>query len=576
MEEFKQILDSFERNIQSNPDFAHDYYMIMHDYKDRGTDSLTTLEKLFSIIETKEIVKENVDKCINKMSRSIGSITAVRQKIISFAPTKEMKTKFSKILALHFEGLVASKHMCEFFSRVEMENEEKQENLTKLVHQYSWLVENGKTEFYRSISDGHSIISLLPTEFYVSRIRSIPEELQFLALCGFLIDDSERIKSLVKCLKLYGSQVITAKAATEWMTSINEYIGKVFIEVACSCEPFVLHPGTVMETTSKFFSNSQVNWVFGEKLNIEISQSQPLKFVSPIESVRFRGQVDMEEKEHTSAAPQIAEMKCNQFYLNIKNTSKALQGNTKCTPIPAIVSALYGENVPPTPSNEKKERLAGAIIDHCFFYGKESELVYDEYVERQESLTQPTKPFWRALYKSFISKSTVMRRLVLTGMPKKPSDVCFKKALAVIKEIADQVDGIKEAHDALMSFISTSVKGKPRYCCATAACATFYIFELARMIEKSGVDVQPNELASVVLKEEPPYREYGENNLCNADIPVKHVMGCIGTLKGKPVAQIYGKDIFTLLSSGEHFVFAAESKNENIKIRPIINPSVTK
>ena len=174
-----------------------------------------------------------------------------------------------------------------------------------------------------------------------------------------------------------------------------------------------------------------------------------LQYTSPLEAVRSYESSDLDNKDQITAAPQIADMRCSQFYLNIKNTAKGLQNATFPSPSQIILNALYGNDIPTAQSKEKKDMLAGFVIDHCFKEGKKAEQVYDQYMQHQEKHNSVLQPYWRATYKKYISKSTALRRLVLVGLDKnnQPSNSSIKSAISTVKDFAEQIETSKDITD---------------------------------------------------------------------------------------------------------------------------------
>ena len=95
------------------------------------------------------------------------------------------------------------------------------------------------------------------------------------------------------------------------------------------------------------------------------------------------------------------------------------------------------------------------------------------------------------------------------------------------------------------------------------------------MIEQTPSELPISDLSTIVMKKDPPLTDFGDSILVNADIPIKHIMGCIGTLKGLDKKKIYSKDITDVLLCNEPFYFSICSKEGKLKLRGNINPTQT-
>ena len=67
------------------------------------------------------------------------------------------------------------------------------------------------------------------------------------------------------------------------------------------------------------------------------------------------------------------------------------------------------------------------------------------------------------------------------------------------------------------------------------------------MIERTPSELPISDLSTIVMKKDPPLTDFGDSILVNADIPIKHIMRCIGTLKCLDKKKIYNKDITDVL-----------------------------
>ena len=563
--------------LKDKPDESAEYFKILHDFKTRATNPNQILNQIQHLFENDKEIIENLHNSVDAFSEPIPNIIIATDNFLSLIDENPLKLKLSKVLSLCFEGLISKNALICYLEKTLPDNldEERKQKILLEAHKFTWSVEKYKSEFYHSISSGHSLLSTLPTEFYVSKIREIPDEIKFFAASGLILQTEEEIDTLLKCLKLYGSQVLPAKSAAQWLKTIDNFIASEFVSIACSSEPFILYPGNIHDISSRYFNIAQMKWAFGELIYSKISNMPPLKFTNPLEAVRSIESNDLEEKDQIIAAPQIADMQCSQFYLYLKNVAKQLKDNRQIQPSQMLLDALYGEDAPVSQSKEKKDKIIGLVISHSFSQGKRIQKIFDKYIEVQEQRNSPSKPFWRSIYKKYMSKTSVIRRLVFSGLNKEnqPSDGHLKQAINAIKDITDQIEAVKEVAETVVNIIFYNGKTDVRYCSQATACCIFYIYELARMIEKISSDTSISDLSSIVLKNDPPFLQYGDSILCNADIPIKHIMGCIGTLKSFPKNRIINSDMTEILLNGEPFFFTVKRKNDILILHGQLNPT---
>jgi hypothetical protein len=81
----------------------------------------------------------------------------------------------------------------------------------------------------------------LPLSIDLSPMLSIPPQLQFLSMVNLIVPSQTNVTSIMKCLKLFSSQMISIEEAIEWIAHFDATLKSFFRATFLTASPRRFH-----------------------------------------------------------------------------------------------------------------------------------------------------------------------------------------------------------------------------------------------------------------------------------------------------------------------------------------------
>jgi hypothetical protein len=180
----------------------------------------------------------------------------------------------------------------------------------------------------------------LPLSIDLSAMLSIPPQLQFLSMVKLIMLSQTNVTSIMKCLKLFSSQMISIEEAIEWIGHFGATLKSFFRAMVLDCEPALLSPSKLKSTADKQVkSKNQQQWAFGSVI-IDILSAQCVGQ----KGLGSQGCVSIEicEQKVEFIPASILELQTRSFHQQLKFAAAHLQKQKPVEIKTDVLNAIYG------------------------------------------------------------------------------------------------------------------------------------------------------------------------------------------------------------------------------------------
>ena len=410
----------------------------------------------------------------------------------------------------------------------------------------------------------------LPLGLDLRPILEVPKPLQFLSMINLIVPASTSVISLLKCLKLYSSGMITIEEASEWIGKFDELLQQHFVEMIMQHDPSCLSIGNLKATIDRQIKSKMLQvWAFGpvilEQLTVQSTQV--------VESNIDRSSIPIQLNEgRIGLVPaSILELQARAFYEALKGTGKSLREFEPVFISNDVVGALYGRNRLPVNDPVAKgivlnraARVGGKVMDSLL-----------RYYERVMSDYESDSVEWRTNYGFLLKNDFARQILVFHGLSLTIPD---DSLLDLTLEIAEAFLGHFKTIDATkVREIKSLFDGTYRYMSEHAALFVFYFVTVMHMIKASLKELDNEtllrQIPELVFSDPSPLAQLGHHFAANIDMPLLEMAKM---LKRTKTEFLFTEDVVAvLLSSGDDFIYEAGAENGELHITAAINPTVS-
>ena len=549
--EFHKIL----RRFRKCPKFPRAVFQSLRDLIEGNDDLARTMDEVAAKFPSPETLEDDFGYFMKEVGRLTGD--------------EKLGFVVGETLSYYTEGFVPLDFIHHYLDKVLARFDEETQCL---VH---WAADEMamrvKLSRIQKLPDNErDLFHSLPTQLDLGPIFEIPKPLQYLAMMNLIIPSSTSITSLLKCLKLYSSGMITMEEACEWVGKFDPLLCEHFVTMIMQHDPGSLSIGCLKTTIDRQIkSKSLQTWAFGPVILEQLAMHN----AQVAESSTERSSITVQSNDgRIGLVPaSILELQARAFYEALKGAGKSLRGFEPVFISSDVISALYGRSRLPC-----VEPLAKGIIlgRSAKVGGKVLDLLL-RYYERVMSEYEPDSVEWRTNYGFLISNDFARQVLVFHGLSLEiPDDSLLDLAIDIC---AHFLEHFKTLDATKIQNIKCLFDGNYHYMSEHAALFLFYFVTVMHML-KSSIKELDNEadlkrIPDLVFAETSPLQCMGHHFVSNVDMPLLELAKM---LKRTKTEFLFTPNLAELLTScSDDFVYEAVATNGEFHLISAINPIVS-
>lgn len=520
--EFHELISSVKTHLLDRPEdlemFNEEIDRFMNDnmnifelfnyVKSLVSDSLELTEKV-----------EGIENILENDENPLDSISLFLNEIVKLFPNDEKTISYiSHITSLYIEDYITIDVFEDMVNNsISSLDIPSKNSINTMILNIKKLSEKTQEEINNHYNASQKVKQYLTANFMTYKPT---KAMQFLVTIGLLIEEPEMIKSILKCLKLYSLNLITNESACTWIQSLSLPLFRHFQTI---CEekipPKELCPAILYEDLLKHITVAQGNWVFGEKMN-DILSSLPK--VASSNTLQLANNDKLEKAKemqynYSKAALEIVDLQLNKLYVTLKSGSHAIRRSSEHIFLQfpdQILYSLFGQSF----NVEKNDQFYRVVFSSVKEIGEKKFKLHELLIKQKYSINGLSSIDSRCIYKSEMSKYTVIQKLIFCGQNTQlENKQSLKYAKSTILDFSKRFTGMEEK---INQFIYALEEQKPYSCCESSALAMFYFLEIYRLInetEPTYIGYISN-ITNLVFTSPIPLQVFERNEIANIDL----------------------------------------------------------
>ena len=352
----------------------------------------------------------------------------------------------------------------------------------------------------------------LPEKVDLEPMFCVPKHIQFLAMTNLLISSETDIACIVKCLKLYGSNMMDDNEAIDWLSEFDKHLADKFKEIILENDAASFLPLNLKLIINKEISPQLQLWAFGSKL---------LKELNKLISKQQMKTIDNKNKPKvTSKTYHIINFLNNRidlFYQELLKIQKSISNFKKPEYSAEVIEALYGKQI----KNLSGDSISTQrIMSHCYNFGRETIESLVHYITDLMNSYSPSNIEWRNHYEELLRPQFVKKMIVFQGYqdetPNNPN---------LIKDMLKLF--LSKFNKISVNFIDNFMKifeQKTIYLKESGVLCLYYFLTILKSVHSYNDfnDHDLERIPNLIFEEDiVPFKEYDDSLLANIDIPMK-------------------------------------------------------
>jgi hypothetical protein len=405
----------------------------------------------------------------------------------------------------------------------------------------------------------------LPISIDLSPMLSIPPQLQFLSMVNLIVPSKTNVTSIMKCLKLFGNQMISIEEAIEWIGHFDGSLKSFFQSMVLECEPASLSPSKLKSAADKQVkSKSQQLWAFGPTI-IDILSTQSVGQ----RELGSEGRISIEVRDQrVDLIPSsILELQTRSFHQQLKFAAVQLQKQKPVEIKAEVQNAIYGGHGK-FPSNKS---ATAVVLQRLFKVGRKALDAQFRYINSVMAQLAPNTTEWRTEYSRLLGPVFARRILNLSGLQGR-----FPEHIDLILDLFLRfVRRFASISPSFPAQFAAAFRNGLTYMGERSALSIYYFFAAAHLIEAAADVVKWQLIAQIpdlVFDVAAPLPVFGDEMVANVDIPL---LAAVKMMKRVPSAVFVSEDVSVILNEpADQFFYEMAVENGAFTIVAAINPRV--
>lgn len=515
------LFQEIEKYLEENEEGLNRFNLLKMDYLESTQGKSEIYDKIYQLIQENESLVAALESAKLLFDKYPSPVDLIRDFTLFFtknlSETPELVSTLTHLTSLFVENFISFDFLCFYINSSCPEKlfDEKLEELKQCLDETHQQI---RQKFLPSIKIPEG------SDIFMKGRPSLGAQL--LVMISLIIEDQEQQQSILKCLKLYGLQLIPYEAAYNWLNSINEFIGKQFENDVnnLGVNPSTFIPTVVLTDLLQTNTELQLMWAFGndfydtlkkipksknnEKSALQLNNSQLLEKNRKLNS-------------HTQkAAIYIAELQSIKFFTTLKASGEALRkGEQLITSIPeGVIEALFGHES----QLDKTDIFYRILFDKCYEFGQKSTDIQLSLLQQKFSSFDPSSPDGRTAYHELVRPTFVLRQIIFSGKElKMPENQILNLTLEIAEKTVARFSKLTEKYQKMVKVLKSPGQFDID---DHAALSIFYFMLLSSLIEK--VDESKfqtvKQIPQLIFEKPAPLSDFDNDEIANVDIVLKN------------------------------------------------------
>lgn len=598
LSQLNELVTSIANFLQSDQDRFRKFTILLNRFKRSPYNPELTL------LQIKSLLSDNPELC-NSIDSACSQFTGDDNLLIHFANfiyetndiSSDHKLGFllSEVISYYSEELIDISFLHYYISLLIPDLPiDIQKDIHAKIHYLAQEIDIHRINLLLSNKLPTQLINSLPIDYDMESYFSIPLHIQFLVMTNLLISSPENLSSIVKCFKMYGSQVINDEEVIIWISQFNSYISDFLVKIITKSEQSTFLPSNLNTLIKKHIPSEQLRvWAIGETLLNFINEATESENMHNTKLVDEGNSLTETHSSSNLFLPQsFLSLRSSTFYEALKSSSKMIQSQQEVRFPKNVINSIYGKNIifmrnsSPKSTSIILKRIKQLGRD---FISKEFQLI----LEAMSSL-DPMNSEWRINYITLLKPEFLKKFLVFQGFEfnineqEKTSshNSLNSNIINLLKTILTKFcSKFKKLNNDFMIKFNKCLDDGIHYCNINTALCLYYFFSMHKLIQVSLETMEYslsdenkfisdlNRLADLVFEETAPLQNFEGTSLSQIDVPLMLFAKRAAKIKE---GVIMSDDISVILSNHDesHF-FEINNKNGILKLTPSMNSSCT-
>ncbi|OHT06178.1 hypothetical protein TRFO_25880 [Tritrichomonas foetus] len=614
--QFNELIGQIVTYLHDDPERFRELKLILSRFKRSPKNPYFTLTQIKSILSENAEICRRIDSMIeqfpedNELSLHFSNFI---NEINQVSNNPKLGFILAEALSYYSEELITLQFLHYFISLLisDLPIEIQKETQNK-IHYLALEINFNRIQILKINNDANLLINTFPMKFDMDPVFATPSQIQFLVMVNLLINSTENIASIIKCMKMYGNGVIIDQEAVEWVNQFDTFLGNFFKGIITSTEPCTFLPANLKITIDSHIpSESQRIWAIGDFLYDLISNqakiSENENSTSSYSSNTTNNTshsisntaLENHDRKNMFLPQSLLSLRTSVFYNSISSAMKNVQENKSMGFSQQIIEAIYGKVV--DFHNNDNSYGSGVVFKRCNQFGGEAVDKKVRLLSSEMSQLDPINDEWRIHYVALMKPAFVKELLVFQGFQTSiPQNIqSYSRSQKNKKTIDDLNLSIHQtANEILINFCERFKSISPdfmknflkcfdngiHYCGVKAAMCLHYYFCLVHSI-KCSIDTLSDTLGDfddimkllksipqIVFQSITPISEFGSTSLAHVDVPLKEFAKCAVKIKD----EVCSNDISVILeNSAQIHFFEIIVEDNKMKVTSSVIPSAT-
>jgi len=561
--EIEKIRAEILQHLENDPEKLEKFNSLMAMFKENPSNPVYVFSEISNMINDNQILFHEFQNAIQSYNNDDDPIEMVGSFVRYVNQLCEGKLdflkKFTRIVSLFVEDLIPISFFKIRLMKISQDlGEEKQMKIIEFAEKLNPDIQASRDLLFHRIRKNVSVLKTL--EFVLNPMCEQIPQIQFVVMMSIELNEEE-INSVLKCLELFGLQIINESTATEWIGSIHQFLGEFFSKTSRQYSPFNYHPGKINSVALKEIKKNLFKWAVDSKVFELLSQTDMPKYLTPLQIAVARklNQSGASSQDEDKSAPYISELKSIKMFNFIKQSLVSVKNGDIYNIPDDIIRTIFGSY----PSEHKQITVLKTAIENAFQIGSKAMGMNELLCLTKMNNLDPSSPDYRCLFKSQIKRPVVKRRLVFKGIGfNTPSKDSLSLALGICHEFI-QFANIYDLTFPYEELINT------RYLCEGSALSLVYFFLIVNMIEDAGeyYDLIAN-IPTLIKENEYLSAYFPGKKISQIDIVLSRFLRMLKLRKNEP--NSYGS---TTMLSSHSFIYNIWTENNRVYIKGLCCPS---
>ncbi|KAK8887097.1 hypothetical protein M9Y10_038133 [Tritrichomonas musculus] len=593
LSQLNELITSIANFLQNDQERFRKFTVLLNRFKRAPNNPELTLLQIKSLLSDNQEICEKIDSACKQFPSDENLLIHLSNFIFEtnqISSNPKLGFIISEVISYYSEELIDISFLHYYVSLLISDLPiEVQKDIQAKIHYLAQEINIHRTKLFQSNKLPNLLINSLPVDYDMESYFAIPPHIQFLVMINLLIPSTENISSIIKCLKMYGNQVINDEEAIIWIGQFNSYISNFLSKIIINCEPSTFLPSKLIELIQFHIPSEQLRlWAFGESLLSLITESSEIENLNNSKS----NDVPTDEthnKNNLFLPKSFLSLRTRVFLDAIESTAKMIQSQQAVKFPKNVVNAIYGKKQSKMiTSSQFSTKIIYKRIKQLGgdFISKEIKVLSDAMLQ-----VDPTNTEWRVNYSTLLKPEFVKKMLVFQGFEFKlnemdqksdgnlMTDSIFTLLTSILKDFCDKFSKIQ--NNFMNDFLNCFNNGI-HYCHLNTALCLYYFFSMYKSIcislETKGLSLSDNNefisnlksLGELVFDIQAPLQPFEGTSLSQIDVPLMYFAKRAAKIKEKVVMS---DDISIILADNSeiHF-FEVNVQNGIIKLTPSINP----